>query len=42
VKVFFLACVAVAGVFGAATVHRKILFVQAVPAAVGLVLVLLA
>jgi putative membrane protein len=41
VKVFFLSCVLVAGAFGAATANRKILFVQAVPAAVGLVLVLL-
>ena len=32
VKLFFLACVVVAGVFGAATVNRKIFFVQAVPA----------
>ena len=38
VKVFFLACVLVAGVYGAATVGRKILFIQAVPAAVGLLL----
>ena len=38
VKVFFLACVVVAGVFGAATASRKILFVQALPAAIGLVL----
>jgi putative membrane protein len=37
VKVFFLACVVVAGVFGAITVNRKILFVQAVPAAAALV-----
>ena len=29
---FFLVCVAVAGVYGAATVSRKILFVQALPA----------
>lgn len=29
---FFLACVVVAGVYGAATVSRKILFVQALPA----------
>ena len=36
VKVFFLACVIVAGVFGALTVNKKILFVQAVPAAVAL------
>lgn len=36
VKVFFLACVIVAGVFGAATVSRRILFVQALPAALAL------
>ncbi|GKS94055.1 DUF1304 domain-containing protein [Acidovorax sp. SUPP2825] len=42
VKVFFLLCVLVAGVFGAATASRKILFIQAIPAAVGLALVLLA
>jgi len=41
VKVFFLLCVLVAGVFGAATASRKILFVQALPAAIGLVLVFL-
>jgi putative membrane protein len=38
VKVFFLLCVLVAGLYGAATASRKILFVQAIPAAVGLVL----
>jgi putative membrane protein len=42
VKVFFLACVIVAGVYGAATVSRRILFVQAVPAAVALIAVLAA
>ena len=41
-KVFFLACVIVAGVFGAATVNSRIMFVQAAPAAVALVAVLLA
>ena len=41
VKVFFLCCVLVAGVYGAATASRKILYVQAFPAAVGLVLLLL-
>lgn len=41
VKVFFLVCVLVAGLFGAATASRKILFVQALPAAIGLALVLL-
>ena len=40
VKVFFLSCVVVAGVFGGATVNRNILFVQAVPAIVALALVL--
>ena len=40
VKVFFLACVVVAGVFGALTVNRKILFVQAVPAVAALVALL--
>jgi putative membrane protein len=42
VKVFFLACVIVADVYGAATVSRRILVVQAVPAAVALVAVLAA
>jgi putative membrane protein len=41
-KVFFLVCVVVAGVYGALTVNRRVLYVQAVPAAVGLFLVLLA
>lgn len=41
-KVFFLLCVIVAGVYGAITVSRKILFIQALPAVLGLVLVLLA
>ena len=41
VKVFFLCCVLVAGLYGAATASRKILFVQAVPAAIGLALLLL-
>jgi len=40
VKVFFLGCVLVAGVFGALTAARKILLIQAVPAAIGLLLVL--
>ena len=42
IKLFFLGCVIVAGIFGAATVGKKILFVQALPAAVAMVLVLLA
>jgi putative membrane protein len=39
---FFLACVAVAGVYGAATVNKRILFAQTVPGAAALVLVWLA
>jgi len=42
VILFFLGCVIVAGVFGSATAARKILFIQAVPAAVAMALVLLA
>ena len=38
VQVFFLLCVLVAGLYGAATASRKILFIQAVPAAIGLAL----
>ncbi len=40
VKVFFLGCVIVAGVFGAFTVSRMILWVQALPGAIALALVL--
>ncbi|KQZ14697.1 hypothetical protein ASD44_11935 [Mesorhizobium sp. Root554] len=36
VKTFFLLCVLVAGLYGAATVGRKILYVQAVPAVLAL------
>lgn len=42
VKVFFLLCVLAAGLYGAATASRKILFIQAVPAAIGLGLLALA
>jgi len=42
VKVFFAACVLVAGVYGAATSSRKILFVQGLPAALTLILLWLA
>jgi putative membrane protein len=40
VKIFFLACVIIAGVFGAVTASRKILWVQALPGAIALALVL--
>jgi putative membrane protein len=42
IKTFFLLCVIVAGVYGAATVSRRILFVQAAPAAIALILLWLA
>ena len=42
VKVFFLSCVLIAGVYGAMTASRKILFVQALPALIALALLLLA
>ena len=42
VKLFFLACVIVAGLYGAATVNRRILIIQALPAAAALVAVLAA
>jgi len=41
-KVFFLSCIAVAGLYGALTASRRILFVQTVPALVTLAVVLLA
>lgn len=40
-KLFFLGCVLVAGLYGAATASRRILLVQAVPAAIALLLVFL-
>jgi putative membrane protein len=42
IKVFFLLCVLVAGLYGAATASRKFLFVQALPALIALVFVWLA
>lgn len=38
IKTFVLACVLVAGLYGAATASRKILYIQAMPAAIALVL----
>lgn len=37
VKTFFLICVVVAGLYGAATASRKILYIQAIPAALALI-----
>ena len=41
-KIFFLLCVAVAGVYGAATASRRILLIQTVPAVVAMICVWLA
>lgn len=38
VKLFFLACVLIAGIFGGFTAKRSILFIQALPALLGLIL----
>jgi putative membrane protein len=40
VRLFFLGCVVVAGVYGGLTATRRILFVQAVPAAIALAVTL--
>src|SRR3989440_2806719 len=40
IKIFFLACITLAGVFGAVTANPKILWVQALPGAIALALVL--
>jgi putative membrane protein len=42
IKVFFLLCVVIAGLYGATTVSRRILLVQAAPAALALILLWLA
>ncbi len=42
IKMFFLICVIIAGIYGAVTVSRRILFVQALPAAIALILLGLA
>lgn len=41
IAMFFLSCVVIAGAYGAATAERKIFFVQALPALIALVLLLL-
>lgn len=41
VKVFFLSCVLLAGLYGGLTVNRKILFVQAIPALAALTFLLI-
>jgi putative membrane protein len=41
-RCFFLACVVIAGIYGAATASRRILWIQAFPGALGLALTLAA
>jgi putative membrane protein len=41
VKIFFLSCVIIAGIFGALTVSKRIFYIQAVPAILALVLLLI-
>ena len=42
ISVFFLSCAIIAGIFGALTAKRSILFIQALPAAIALAMVLAA
>ncbi|WP_062064059.1 DUF1304 domain-containing protein [Cellvibrio sp. OA-2007] len=41
IKIFFLVCVALAGIYGAATAARKIVYIQTLPAAIALAFILL-
>jgi putative membrane protein len=41
IKIFFLSCIIIAGIYGAITVNKKILWAQALPGAIALGLVLL-
>lgn len=41
VAMFFLACVAIAGIYGAITASKKIFFIQALPAIIAIVFVVL-
>lgn len=38
IAIFFLSCVAIAGIYGAATASKRILYVQTIPAAITLIL----
>jgi len=42
VALFFLGCVAVAGIYGAISAERKIFFVQALPALIAILLIVIA
>jgi len=39
-QVYFLACIVVAGIYGAYSVSRRIFFIQALPAIIGIILVI--
>ncbi|MFK8038357.1 MAG: DUF1304 domain-containing protein [Crocinitomicaceae bacterium] len=41
IALFFLSCVAIAGIYGTITADRKILFVQTIPASIAIILILL-
>lgn len=41
VKIFFLVCVLIAGIYGGLTAKRSILYMQALPALIGLILIFL-
>ncbi len=41
IAIFFLTCISTAGIFGAVTADKKIFFIQALPAIITLVLVLI-
>lgn len=41
IKIFFLLCIVVAGIYGAVTANKRILFIQALPAAAALLLLMI-
>jgi putative membrane protein len=41
ISLFFLGCVAVAGIYGAITASKKIFFIQALPAIITIILILI-
>lgn len=41
IALFFLSCVAIAGIYGSATAEKKILFIQTVPAVIAIILILI-
>jgi putative membrane protein len=40
ISIFFLSCIAIAGIYGALTAERRIFFVQALPALIALLLII--